>query len=70
MLKTMDIMEEEEFPIAGWKSIQSALNGYAVNSSNLRKITSAKTAPDVFLRDTRYHLIERHNRENALPHAH
>ena len=58
MLKTMDIMEEEEFPIAGWKSIQSALNGYPVNSANLGEITSAKIAPDIILRDGCHHLIE------------
>jgi len=58
MLKTMDIMKEKDLPIARWKSIQNASNGHAVNDANLPKITSAKTAPKVFLWDACNHLIE------------
>ena len=58
MLKTMDIMKEEKLPISRWESIQSALDSYAVDDANLRKITSAKTAPNVFLRGVCHHLIE------------
>jgi len=58
MLKTMDIMKEEEFPIAGCQSIHSAFDGYAVNNASLRPITRAKTAPNMFLRDVCHHLIE------------
>ena len=46
MLKTMDIMKEKEFPIAGCQSFRSAFNGYAVNDASLPTITSAKTAPN------------------------
>lgn len=58
MLKTMDIMKEEEFPIAGCQSIDGAFNGYTVNNASLRPIPSAKTAPNIFLRDVCHHLIE------------
>ena len=58
MLKTMDIMKEKEFPIAGCQSIHSAFNGYAVNNASLPTITSAKTAPNIVLWDVCHHLIE------------
>ena len=51
MLKTMDIMMEEEKPIARCQSSHGAFDRYAVDNAGLPAITSAKTAPDVFLRD-------------------
>ena len=44
MLKTMHFVKQEEFPIAGRESVQSAFNGYAVNDACLPAIESAKTA--------------------------
>ncbi len=58
MLKTIDIMQEEESPIARCQSIQSALNGYSINNASLGPITSAKTAPNMFLRNVCHHLLE------------
>ena len=58
MLKTTDIMEEKKFPIAGCQSIHGAFNSYAVNNASLRPITSAKTAPNMFLRNVCHHLLE------------
>jgi hypothetical protein len=51
MLKTMDIMKEEEMPIARRQSGHGAIEGYAVDNASLPPITSAKTAPNVFLRN-------------------
>ncbi len=58
MLKTMDIVKEKDFPIAGRQSTQSAFNGHAVNNTGLRTVISAKTAPGIGLRDFCHHLIE------------
>ncbi len=58
MFKTMDIMKEEEIPITRCQSSHGAFDGYAVDNASLPPITSAKTAPDVFLRDVCHHLIE------------
>ena len=58
MLKTLDIMQEEELPIAGCQNIQGAVNGDAVNNSSLRPVTFAKTSLKLFLRNVWHHLIE------------
>ena len=58
MLKTLDIMQEEEPPITRCQSTHSALESYAVNNALLRPITSAKTAPEMFHWAVRHHLIE------------
>jgi len=58
MLKTMDIMKEEEMPITRRQSIHGALDGYAIDNASLSPIASAKTAPNVFLRDVCHQLIE------------
>ena len=58
MLKTMDIMMEEEKPIARCQSSHGAFDCYAVDDAGLLAITSAKTTPDVFLRNICHHLIE------------
>jgi len=70
MLKTMDIMKEENLAIAGREGIQGTLNGYTVNNANLRKVASSKTSPIFYLRDALYHLIERHDRQHTPAQAH
>ena len=58
MLKTMDIMKEEEMPITRCQSSHGAFDGYAVDNASLPPITGPKTAPNVFLRNVGHHLIE------------
>ena len=58
MLKTVDIMKEEEISIAGRKSSQSAFEGHAVHNARLSPIASSKTPSKVFLRDVCHQLIE------------
>ena len=58
MFKTLDIMKEEEKPIARCQSSHGAFDRYAIDNAGLLAITSAKTTPDVFLRHICHHLIE------------
>jgi len=58
MFKTLDIMKEEEKPIARRQRSHGSIEGHAVNNASLPAITSAKTTPDVSIRDVSHHLIE------------
>ena len=58
VLKTLDIMKEEDIAVTGRQCIKSPFNGYAVHSTGLLAIPSSKTTPHVFLGDVCHHLIE------------
>ena len=58
MLKTVDIVKEEEFPIARRQSVHGVLNGYAVDYACLHPIANPKIPRNIFLPGVRQHLIE------------
>jgi hypothetical protein len=72
MLKTMDIVKEENIAIAGRQSSHSPIDGQAVNNTGLSRIANAKTPPRAFLISVCHEAIERNNGKHALaqPHQH
>ncbi len=70
MLKTMDIVEEEDISIAGRQRSQGTIDGQAVNNGVQSWIANAKALHGAFLIAAFYQAFERNHGEHALAQAH
>jgi len=72
MLEAVNIVKEEDFPVAGREGIDGALQGDAVDGAGLGDVARAEIASRIIFGDAGHHVVERDDGQNALaqPHEH
>jgi hypothetical protein len=70
MIKSLNIVEEENAAISGRHGGESSINVETVHYAGLHEIASAEAAPGVLFWNVFHQVIERYKRKGALARAH
>ena len=70
MIKTVNVMKEEDAAITGRHGVDDALYVETIGDACLRKIASAETAAGAFFRNVFHQMIERYYGQRAFAQMH